>query len=113
MEGSMELSIKLYNNIIKARKETTYLMLVFIPSLAIFFYFYKYTNFHLPLYGVIVLNIIFFALHIYKSNLELRFKDFGISRCPSCNNVVERSQVLDKKLPTNCKACGLAVKKGN
>jgi hypothetical protein len=106
----MDQSKKLYENIVKARRETTYLMFLFIPSLAAFFYFYQYTEHKLPLYGVIAVNVLALLLHLYKSNLEFKFKNFGIALCPSCNSVVERSQAIDKALPASCKSCGLPVK---
>ena len=106
----MDQSQKLYENILKARRETTYLMLIFIPSLAAFFYFYQFTEYKLPLYGVVAVNVLSFLLHLYKSKLDLKYKNFGIALCPKCNSVVERSQVIDKALPESCKSCGLKVK---
>lgn len=105
----MNSSKVLYERIIRARKETTYLMLGFIPSAALIVYFHMYTDYTLPLISLLALNIIHFWLLSSRSDLEQKYKHFGNALCPDCNAVVERSQVLDKPMPQDCKSCGLRV----
>ncbi len=88
----------------RARKFNTELSFVCILFVCFLVWFYKYSDYELPL--LINAIFIFVPMIIWFLFSEL-VNELSCAKCPKCKHVVEKGRLLFDELPEACPRCNL------